>query len=127
MGDPRSDLLTILSTLSWKILSTNFLKTSLCALGTGYGVAWYGLEPGFISMSTGLVIQVPNIPSKRNSYLVNQLCSARTPVTLNVSFLTRPYIGGIFHSNSLRCNVCVAWNPAHVCSPIIICSESFFH
>ena len=45
---------------------------SLCPLGTGNGLSWYGLAPSFSSKETGLVFQSPSVPSKSSSnYMSN--------------------------------------------------------
>ena len=75
VGDTQSNLFTLLSNPSWKILPTYLLKTSLCALGSGHGFAWYDLEYDCSYILMGLFFWVPNVPLKRNSYLVNILWS----------------------------------------------------
>ena len=46
---------------------------SLCDLGTGYGLEWCDLTSGCSYISTGSVLQVPSVPLKMNSYLLNKL------------------------------------------------------
>ena len=43
-------------------LSTSFLKMALCALGTEYGLSWYGLAYGCTSIYKGLVFQETGAP-----------------------------------------------------------------
>ena len=75
MGDPHYYLPTFLIPVSWRILSTYFMKTDSCALGIGQNLAWHGLASGCISISTGLVLQVTNVTQKMSSYLLNKLWS----------------------------------------------------
>ena len=114
-----------LSTPSCQIFSTSFLKTYFCVLGTSYGFAWYVLECGCRSVYTGFLFQVPSTPSKRNSYLLNILCSiaCSSSVKYFISCLTLhcSHLCG----EGLRCNVCDAWCPAHVCFPVVLHSEIF--
>ena len=73
VGDPRSCIFTFLSTPSWKILSTSFLKMSPSALGNGCSFAGYGFASGYSSIYICLVFQVHGVMPKMNSYLLDRL------------------------------------------------------
>ena len=57
--------------ITFKGLSVYLLRTALCDLGTGHGLAWCSLAYGCSYISTGLVLQVPSVPPKSNFYLLN--------------------------------------------------------
>ena len=69
--DPHSDTFSFLSTPSLQSLYTSFLKKIPYALVGGYCFVWYVLASGCIYIYVGLVLQVPNVLSKSNSYLVH--------------------------------------------------------
>ena len=54
-------------------LSSSFLKTSLCTLGTAYGLAYGVSLPGLTSKETGEAMKSPNVPSKSSSYSNKEL------------------------------------------------------
>jgi hypothetical protein len=53
------------------IYSILWLIVSLCTLGTGKGLPWYGLVLSFSSKETGLVFQSLSVPSKSSSNYVS--------------------------------------------------------
>ena len=76
VGYHNSDLFNLFSTSNWHKHSTYFMKTALWPLGTGYRCAWYILASCCNSISTGLVLYVPNVPLNRNSYLDRSSCNS---------------------------------------------------
>ena len=75
MEYPHCGLYYFLSTPSWQILSTYFLKMVACALATRYGFSWYALASGFSYIPTGFILQVSSVPSKINPCSLNTLWS----------------------------------------------------
>ena len=74
IGYNHSGLFPFLIVPGWKILSTSFLKTASCSLGTRYCFVWYILASSCSYISTE-VFQLLIVTSKSNSYLLNRLWS----------------------------------------------------
>ena len=99
---------------------------NLCALATVCILGWYGLVYICSYISTGLFPQVPNVPLKINLYLVNTLWSIAYSYYYKLLLSEVTLHRSSFCSEHLRSNVYVVWRPAHVFSPIFICSKIFF-
>ena len=103
-----------LSTPSWKIFSNPLLEMASCSLGTGRGFMWCGLMYGYISIYTVLVFQLPSVPSKRNSYLLNKLSTIDHSSSVKCLLSGATLHRSDFCSERLRCDACVAYRPEYV-------------
>ena len=102
-----------------------FLKTGSCALGTGYGLAWWILAYVCSSISTAYFSKYLAFFQKGTRiYLIN-FGAPHAPLLNFFNFVTQPYIGCIFRFIRIGCSMYISWRTSHVSCPVFICSKIF--